>query len=160
VFALIFLSQYFLPIEDSRGLLSREKVYAMILFHDFAEITHGDVPYHQKTKETETRERAAAEGVFSSLPESMQKSSYDIWFEYEEKKSPEAQFVNALDKIEPLFELLDPINEKSFKRLKFTHQDNITRKLIATEKFPIMRRFVEVIDADMLKRKIFWKGSV
>jgi putative hydrolase of HD superfamily len=157
IFALIFLSQYFLPIEDPESKLDEKKIYKMILFHDFAEIVHGDLPYHIKTIADEEREKEAGEKIFSELPTIMQESSKDLWKEYEKKEIPEARFVNALDKIEPLFELLDPVNEKSFKRLEFSYEVHLKKKLVATEGFPIMRRFVEAISGDMLKRKVFWE---
>ena len=156
VFALFFLAQYFLPFEDTQHVLNVEKLYKILLFHDFGEIEHGDIPYHLKTEEDERREREAAEGVFASLPLSMQKDAYESWKEYEQKKSPEARFANALDKTEPLFELLEPVNERSMKRLKFTYRDHISKKIPATEDFPVMRKFVDVASRDMLKRGIFW----
>jgi len=38
-----------------------------------------------------------------------------------------------------------------------TFQDIFSNKFSATEGFPAMRRFVEVITRDMLKRQVFWK---
>ncbi len=160
VFALIFLAQYFLLLEDPKKKLDHLKVLHIILFHDFGEIIHGDVPYHRKTKEHQEKEREAAKKVFSSLPKNISKSSLKHWSEYENRKSPEARFVYALDKIEPLFELLDPINEHSMKRLKFTHQMHTEKKLKATEDFPIMRKFVEVVTKEMMRRNVFWKDKV
>lgn len=156
VFALFFLAQYFLPLEDTRRVLNVEKLYKILLFHDFGEITNGDIPYHLKTEEDERREQKAAKAIFASLPAPMRRDAYESWKEYEQKKSPEARFANALDKTEPLFELLEPINEHSIKRLKFTYLDHISKKIPATEDFPIMRKFVDVASRDMLKRDIFW----
>lgn len=156
IFALLFLSQYFLPLEDTKRVLNVEKLYRILLFHDFGEITHGDIPYHLKTEEDERREQEAAENLFTSLPLSMRKEAYESWRDYERKESPEARFANALDKTEPLFELLDPINEQSIKRLKFTYSDHLDKKLLATEEFPIMRKFIDVASRDMLKRGVFW----
>jgi len=156
VFSLFFLSQYFLPLEDPRHALDVEKLYRIFLFHDFGEITHGDVPYHIKTKKHEEREREAAKVLFKSLPSSLQEVSYENWQDYEEQRSPEAHFASALDKIEPMFELFDPINELSMKRLKFSYQAHIGKKIQYTEEFPIMRKFVEVMTRDMLERGVFW----
>jgi hypothetical protein len=71
---------------------------------------------------------------------------------------PKARFADALDKIEPLFELFDTANERSVKRLQITYEQNLSNKLNRTEEFPVMRRFVEVISNDMKARDIFWKG--
>lgn len=159
VFALLLLTEYFLPLEDPTGVLSYEKICRQILYHDFPEIKHGDVPYHLKTQALEDREREAAQEVFDSLPSKMAAIGYTCWAEYEARNTGEARFVYALDKIEPLFELMDSVNEKSMKRLTFTYTDHIVRKRKATDTFPVMRRFVEVVSNDMLARSVFWPES-
>ena len=109
-----------------------------------------------KTAVHEMRERDDARKIFGSLPEPLGTSGYESWEDYEGQKSPEARFAYALDKIEPLFELLDPINERSMKRLKFSYEKHIGKKFDATKDFPVMRRFLEAITADMLERGVFW----
>jgi putative hydrolases of HD superfamily len=155
VFALFFLALYFLPLEDPERKLDIEKLYHTILFHDFGEIVHGDVPYHMKTKEHVEREKEAAREVFASLPFSMQNLALESWQDYEQQTSPEARFVTALDKVEPLFELLDRVNETSPRRLNQTYAMHITKKRSATKNFPFMRKFVDVISADMRRRNLF-----
>jgi putative hydrolase of HD superfamily len=156
VFALLYLTHYFLPLEDPEGKLDVAKVHSLLLFHDFGEIAHGDIPYHLKTREHEEREQEAAKDVFASLPHPLGAEGYEYWKDYEFQKSPEAQFVYALDKVEPLFELLDPVNERSMHRLKFGYEVNIERKLKATQRFPVMRRFAVALSDDMRRRSVFW----
>jgi hypothetical protein len=115
--------------------------------------------YHLKTKEHKKQERKDAKIVFQSLPISLQKIAKESWQDYTKQKTPEAKFVYALDKIEPLFELFNPINELSLKRLKHSYDVHYQRKFIATENFPVMRRFTDVISKDMLARKIFWEND-
>ena len=158
VFALHFLALYFLKNENISHKLDFERISTLITFHDFGEIIHGDVPYHMKTKMDKKREAKDAKIIFASLPITLQKIATKNWQDYARQKSLEAKFVYALDKIEPLFELFDPINEHSMKRLKFSYHDNFNRKFVATENFPIMRRFVEVLSENMLQRKVFWKN--
>jgi 5'-deoxynucleotidase YfbR-like HD superfamily hydrolase len=157
VFALLYLSQYFLPLEDPDGKMDKTKVYEILLFHDFGEIFGGDVPYHLKTSENQNQEKEDALSVFKSLPSPLSEVGLERWTEYEEKISLEAKFVNALDKIEPIFELLDPVSEKCLKRLKFTYEMHIVKKLKATEIFPVMKKFVNVFSEDMKKRGLFWE---
>jgi len=159
VFSLFFLAQYFLPLEDPNRMLNVERLYKIMLFHDFGEITHGDIPYHIKTKEHEEQERKDAEEIFSSFPQPLAQTAYDSWSFYQEQKSPEARFAYALDKVEPLFELLDSVNEETLKRTKFSYQDSAGKKMRATEGFPTMRKFVEVAQRDMLSRGVFWTGE-
>jgi 5'-deoxynucleotidase YfbR-like HD superfamily hydrolase len=156
-FALIYLAQYFSRMEPSASSLDKEKLYSILLFHDFGEIKHGDIVSYDKTKEHEERERIAAKEVFASLPEALQTVGYDYWHEYEYKTSPEAKFAYALDKIEPMFELLDSVNEHSMHRLKVTMEKHLSNKLPPTENYPVMRRFLDVITRDMEARDIFWK---
>ena len=156
IFALHFLALYFLKHEDPLRKLDFERISRLITFHDFGEILHGDVPYHLKTAIHKKRENKDAKIVFASLPVTLRKTAIKSWQDYNKQKSLEAKFVYALDKIEPLFELFDPVNEHSMKRLKFSYKNHFKHKFIATEHFPFMRRFVEAVSKDMLKRKVFW----
>jgi putative hydrolase of HD superfamily len=157
VYALLFLAQYFLPLEDPENKLDRQRVYEILLFHDFGEIANGDIPYHIKTSADEKRESEDAEMVFNSLPQTINLVGRERWQEYENRKTPEALFVNALDKIEPNFELFDSVSEKSLKRMKFTYEHHIGKKKRATEGFPVMWKFVEVLSRDMKNRGVFWE---
>ncbi len=157
-FALLYLMHYFLPLEDPKRLLDVGTVCSLITFHDFGEIPNGDKPYHLKTAAHEQQEREDARFVFDHLPPLIRHLGYERWREYDERSTPEARFVDALDKLEPMFELMDPVCEKSLKRMEFTYQHHIVKKLRATEGFPVMRRFVEVGSKDMLGRDVFWTG--
>lgn len=156
IFALIYLAHYFLEVEPLGRSLNREKLFSMLLYHDFGEVKYGDVVTYNKTSGDRELEAEAAKEVFDSLPKEIGPAGYKLWEEYEEQKSPEAQFAYALDKIEPLFELLDPVNERSIKDLRITYETNLSNKLKPTENFPVMRRFVDVISNDMVKRNVFW----
>jgi 5'-deoxynucleotidase YfbR-like HD superfamily hydrolase len=157
LFALNYLMHYFLPLEDVDGRLDPLLVNRILLFHDFGEIVTGDKPYHLKSLQDEALEREAIAQLFEALPIELVRPGYDSWHDYETQMSLEGEFALALDKIEPMFELLDPINERSMKRLKFTFKDHIEQKLAVTTKFPVMRRFVDAISADMLRRGVFWE---
>jgi putative hydrolase of HD superfamily len=157
IFALFFLAEYFLPLEKIGRSLNVARLHSILLFHDFGEILDGDISYHLKTAAHEKKERQAAKKVFASLPEPLRNNARKSWEEFEKKKSPEARFAQAIDKVEPAFELLDPISEQSMKRMKFSYNDHIVRKRSVTQDFPVMGRFVEVISNDMLKRKVFWE---
>ena len=156
IFALLFLTQYFLPLEDPQEKLDRLKIYEIILYHDFGEIPNGDIPYHLKTEDHEKQEEEDAKKVFSSFPEPLSDTGLKRWREYHQLRTPEALFVCALDKIEPTFELLDPVGETSLKRTKFTYKDHIEKKIKATEGFPVMRKFVDAISEHLKNKKAFW----
>ncbi len=158
IFGLVFLAQYFLLVEEGVQGLNHERVGQIIVYHDLGEASEqGDIPYHIKTEAHEAQEREDAKNIFRSLPAVMRDVGLSAWHEYEERTNLEAQFVYALDKVEPLFELMAPVNERCHIRLHQTYESHIGKKLKATEKFPVMRRFVDVISADKKRRDVFWK---
>ncbi len=154
-FALLFLSRYFVRTEVLPRGLDMEKVDNLILFHDFGEIPRGDKPYISKTRADEERERYDAERVFKSLPEELQELGFISWQAFETRDGLEALFVNALDKVEPCFELQGRTNEQTLMRLGYTYEKHIGKKLAATERFPVMRKFVEVTARKKLGRGVF-----
>lgn len=155
VFALIYLAHYFLRVEPTIDGLNPEKLFSILLFHDFAEIKHGDINTYEKTTADELREKEAAHEVFASLPEPLNAVGRAHWLEYEEQASPEARFAYVLDKSEPVFELFDPVNERSMKRLMITYDMHVSKKFPILTDYPVLRRFVEVLSADMRARGIF-----
>ena len=158
IFALLFLAQYFQPLEKTARSLDLRKMHEIILFHDFGEIVHGDVPTFEKKEVHVQRERKAAEKIFSSLPEPLGKKAYKRWRDYEYKESPESRFIYALDKVEPVFELLDPVNARTLKRMKTTYELHLSKKMKVTQGYPVMQKFVEVLSRDMARRKLFWEA--
>lgn len=158
VFGLIYLAQYFLQHEPVGPSLNALKVAQILLFHDFPENKFGDVVTYDKTETDQQREVGAAEEVFASLPASMQTLARSRWQEYEQQQTPEGKFCFALDKIEPLFELMDPVAELCIKDLKITYDMHVAHKFFAAKEYPVMMRFTEVISNDMKARDIFWKA--
>ena len=79
------------------------KTMSMVLVHDIVEIDAGDTYAYdlegQKTKKD--RETAAAERIFNILPEDQAVKLRALWDEFEEKKTPESKFANALDRLQP-----------------------------------------------------------
>lgn len=159
-FALFFLSRYFVRVEVLARGLDMELVDNIILFHDFGEIPRGDKPYISKTRADEQREHYDAERVFASLPHELQELGLCSWQAFETRDGLEALFVNALDKLEPCFELQGRANEQTLMRLGYTYEKHVGKKLAATEKFPVMRKFVEVTARHKLDRGVFIPDSV
>lgn len=84
------------PIDVSRTM-------AMVLIHDIIEIDAGDTyAYDEKGNQSKReRELKAAERIFHLLPDDQASYVRGLWDEFEEKKTPEAKFANAVDKIQP-----------------------------------------------------------
>ena len=78
----------------------------MALVHDVVEIDAGDTfVYDTAASSTKSeRECAAAERIFGILPEEQATEYRALWEEFEAKQSPEARFVNALDRLLPMLQ--------------------------------------------------------
>ncbi len=80
------------------------RVISMILIHDVVEIDAGDTyAYDEAGKRTqEAREQAAAERIFSLLPEDQRSKFKELWEEFEARETPEAKFARTMDNAQPL----------------------------------------------------------
>ena len=76
------------------------KVLQMALIHDFGEVYTGDIIPEDKVsfEKKHKLERESVERIFESLPNG--EKYLHIWDEYENGKTPEAQFVRQIDKLE------------------------------------------------------------
>ena len=100
----VFLSEY---AKEEVDVL---QVISMVLIHDLVEIDAGDT-YAYDTEGNKTkraREEAAAKRIFGLLPKEQEKKLWDLWEEFEANETPEANFANALDRIQPIM-----LNHKS-----------------------------------------------
>lgn len=83
------------------------KALKMVLVHDLAEAVTGDIPAYEisdRQKGKHESEKKALEHLTESLPKKSAAEIMHLWEEFEEKKTPEAQFANALDKIEAVMQ--------------------------------------------------------
>ncbi len=80
------------------------KVMKMLLIHDLIEIDAGDTYCYddQGRKDQAAREKLAADRIFNILPPDQARQFHDLWNEFEERKTPESRFANALDRVQPL----------------------------------------------------------
>jgi len=80
------------------------RVTAMLLVHDLVEIDAGDTFIHdeQGALDKEAREKAAADRLFGLLPPDQGMSFRALWEEFEAKRSNEAIFADALDRMQPI----------------------------------------------------------
>lgn len=79
-------------------------VLKMVLIHDLVEIDAGDTYcYDEDANSDKTeREQKAADRLFAILPEDQGDELRKLWEEFEERKTPEAKFANALDRMMPM----------------------------------------------------------
>ena len=75
--------------------LDIQKLLAMALIHDLPEIIVGDITPHDgiTTQEKHAQEEAAAHRILDN-------KAFTLWKEYQQKKTPEAQYLSLLDKVD------------------------------------------------------------
>jgi putative hydrolase of HD superfamily len=81
------------------------RVTAMLLMHDLVEIDAGDLfVYADEAQQArqEAAERAAADRIFALLPPGQAAAFRGMWDEFEERRTPEARFARALDRLQPM----------------------------------------------------------
>lgn len=80
------------------------RVISMLIVHDLVEIDAGDTYCYDQTAswDKSDREKEAAERLFGLLPRDQGEWIKSLWQEFEEGRSPEARFANAVDRLMPL----------------------------------------------------------
>jgi putative hydrolase of HD superfamily len=81
------------------------RVTAMLLVHDLVEVDAGDLFAYagaQAQARQEAAERAAADRIFALLPAGQAGEVRALWDEFEERRTPEARFARALDRLQPM----------------------------------------------------------
>ena len=94
----LLLSEY--SNEDVDNL----KVVSILLIHDLVEIYAGDTfAYDEDGKKSQReRELAAADKLFSQLPEDLCQKFRSLWDEFEAWETPESKFAHTLDNFQPM----------------------------------------------------------
>jgi len=76
----------------------------MLLVHDVVEVDAGDTFAYDAAAnaDKEEREKRAADRIFGLLPEDQCRELRALWDEFEERKTAESKYANALDRLQPL----------------------------------------------------------
>ena len=97
IFSMAIMGMIFSDLENH----NTGKILRMILLHDLAESTTGDIPSEQISKEEKTiLENNTMKKILNDLPLSLQKQYCILWEEYQLNNSKEAKIVHQLDKLE------------------------------------------------------------
>ncbi len=80
------------------------KVIKMLLIHDLVEIYAGDTWLYDEEANADKaeREQASAAKLYGRLPTDQQQTFTQLWQEFELGKTPESQFAQAIDALQPL----------------------------------------------------------
>jgi putative hydrolase of HD superfamily len=155
LFGMQVLVQYFLPLEDPEGVLDSVRINEIILFHEIGEVETGDISFHHKKQEHVQREREAARRVADSLPESMRKLAWERFQEFETRATPESLFAVAIDKIEPIFQMMHEKGYPLFRMQGISREIGTGGKRAATEPYPHMRKFLDAWTEHMVALNAF-----
>lgn len=82
------------------------RLLQMIMLHDIIEIYSGDTFAYGSVELISTkkeRESAAADRLFSILPEDQAKMFRSLWDEFEEYVTPESKYANLVDNFMPVY---------------------------------------------------------
>lgn len=83
------------------------RVIGMVLVHDIVEIDAGDLFAYADAsaiERQEAAERAAATRIFAILPAEQGTAMRQMWDEFSERKTTEAKFARAIDRLQPMLE--------------------------------------------------------
>lgn len=107
--------------EYSNQEIDIARTMIMCLLHDVVEIDAGDTyAYDEEGLKTQLeREEAAANRIFSMLPEDQAQEIRDIYEEFQAYETPEAKFARAMDNFQPLL-LNDSNNGHDWEEHKVT----------------------------------------
>lgn len=75
----------------------------MCIVHDLVEIYAGDTfAYDVKENQNkEQREKAAADKLFSQLPDNLGKELRSLWEEFDQMETPDAKYAASMDRLQP-----------------------------------------------------------
>ncbi|MDO5062287.1 MAG: HD domain-containing protein [Peptostreptococcaceae bacterium] len=90
--------------EGIRSEIDIDKVLKMLLIHDIVEIYVGDTFAYDASgnEDKHDRELRAMEKIKSQLSEENAELVSQLWEEFEEMKSADALFANAMDRLQPI----------------------------------------------------------
>ena len=122
------------------------KTMKMVLIHDIIEIDAGDTYAYdaEANKEKKQKELLAAERIFNILPEDQASKMRVLWDEFEEGKTAEAKFANALDKVQPAI-LNDVSGGKSWREHEVEVSQIIKRNEFTADGSKVLWEYVEEI---------------
>lgn len=153
VYGMLALADYFLPLEG--GDWNYVRIQQMALYHDIDEILTGDRIGYLKTDADRAKEYNAQKEVLELLPDLLKERAASCLEEYELQTTIESRFVKAIDKIEPLFHLINENGKEICKQTNVTYSQSRSIKDKYVEEFQFIKRFNEVLSQFMLKEGYF-----
>lgn len=131
------------------------KVLKMCVIHDLGEAIGGDIPaiHQSENAPKSTQERADLLQLVEPLPDSIQTAIIDLWDEYDQATSPEAQVAKALDKLETLLQHNQGTNPPDFNYIF-----NIDYGRQYTDAVPLAAQLRAIIDRETRSKAVEVNG--
>ena len=150
IYGMMVAANYFLPLEDVDGAWDQAKIFKMITWHDIEELEVGDMIGYLKTPERIAEEAIAEKDAVAKSPESMQSEMLAVLAEYEDRQTPEARFVKAIDKMDSLLQMYTDRGKAVVTGMNSTLQQHNDNKVPHMKDWPYVYRFKEIITARMV----------
>lgn len=154
VYGMMVLNDYFLPLEQNDDW-NYARVQQMSIYHDIDEILTGDRIGYLKTDADRAKEYNAQKEVLNLLTDLNKESASSCLKEYEDQETIESRFVKAIDKIEPLFHLINESGKRLCKQTGVTHSQSRSIKDKYVKEFPYISRFNDILNNHMLENGYF-----
>ncbi|WWO95741.1 MAG: HD domain-containing protein [Candidatus Dasytiphilus stammeri] len=138
-----------MTFEDQLKSLNFAKILKLCVIHDLGEALHGDIPAVNKVdsiKKTQ-QERVDLLRLMESLDDDRKKDLLQLWEDYEQNFSREAQVVKAFDKLETLLQ-----HNQGDNPVDFDYQFNLTYGQDQTNISPLFIKLRKIIDEETIKK--------
>lgn len=156
IYGMHILASYFYTLEEYTKNSDLNKIQLMVTLHDIDEVETGDMIGYLKTDAIRAEESKAAEKVVLNMPIHMQKTAHLILSEYDSLKTPEAKFVKAIDRIEPIFQLYTVHGKETLHRNETKRYQSDDLKYPYIKDFPLMKRFVDIVGDRMYTEGFYY----
>ncbi|SNQ45949.1 putative HD superfamily hydrolase [Frankia canadensis] len=133
--------------------VDQAKVIRMLLIHDLVEVYAGDTFLYDTrgVAEQEERERAAADRLFPQLPDDQAVALRRLWDEFEERRTPDARFARALDRVQPLL-LNFYTRGASWRAHRVTKAQVLARRQLIEDGSPALWEYIQVMIDEAVRR--------
>lgn len=153
VYGCIILAQHFL--KKVQEPLDELKVLKLILYHDLVEIETGDffILDDKARKGKDKLEGEGARRMAKRLPDTMSSEFLELFDEYRECRTREAQFAKAMDKLEPMIHWA--LYTDDWTKWGFNEENLISKKRKYVDPFPELLEFFDGMMEELKEKKYF-----
>lgn len=156
IYGMHILAIYFLPLEDPTGTWDRTRIFEFITIHDLDEVETGDTIGYLKTDSQRAAEADAMRTVLSKAPAHLAAALTRLVDEYEAQETPEARFVKAIDRFEPLIHVYSDHGRRTLHTNQTTIEHSRQLKQAYVAPYPYLKRFTETLQAVMQEEGYYW----